>query len=153
MVKNISTNKTGFTNCRYSLTALPVFAYLKLDGFASDGVQWDDIEPANVILGADGLSAINQKPVVYSGQFSLLPNSNCRNMLDLLTQTTTPTFGTDLVDYALVMTEENKTTGMKTVYTGGVITSTNGGNNANLDDGQGNKTYHITFTGRSIIPA
>ncbi len=150
---DISTNKTGFKRLSYSITALPVLAYLKLDGFASDGVQWEDNEPANVILGADGLAAVNQKPVLYTGTFSLLPNSNCRNTLDLLIDTTTPKWQVDLIDYALVMTEVNTTTKTKTVYTGGTITTANGGNNANLDDGQGIKTYHITFTGRTILPA
>lgn len=149
---DISTNKTGFKQLSYSMTALPIFNYLKLEGFASDGITWETVEPANVILGADGLAAVNQKPILYQGSFALLPNSNCRNMLDLLIQSTTPVWGVDLVDYSLVLTETNNTTKMKTVYTGGTITQADGGNNANLDDGQGIKTYQITFTGRTIMP-
>lgn len=148
----ISTNKTGFKQLSYTMTALPVLASLKLDGFASDGVQWENIEPANVILGADGLAAVNQKPVTYQGTFTLLPNSNCRTMLDMLVDTTTPKWQVDLVDYSIVLTETNNTTGMSTVYTGGTITAASGGNNGNFDDGQGNKTYIITFTGRTTLP-
>lgn len=59
----ISSNGTGFTTCSYSLTALPVVSYMKLQGFASDGVSWDDIEPAAISIGADGLASVNQKPV------------------------------------------------------------------------------------------
>ena len=84
MVMNISTRQTGFKKLSYSLTALPVVTFLKLDGFASDGITWETNEPANVILGADGLAAVNQKPVLYQGSFSLLPNSNSRNILDML---------------------------------------------------------------------
>lgn len=149
---NISTRQTGFKKLSYSLTALPVVAFLKLDGFASDGISWETNEPASVILGADGLAAVNQKPVLYQGSFSLLPNSNSRNVLDMLIQATTPTYGKDLVDYALVLTETNTTTGMKTIYSGGVITSAQAGNDANLDDGQGIKTYQVTFTSKAILP-
>lgn len=152
MVMNISTRQTGFKKLSYSLTALPVVTFLKLDGFASDGITWETNEPANVILGADGLAAVNQKPVLYQGSFSLLPNSNSRNILDMLIQTTTPMYGKDLVDYALVLTETNTTTGMKTIYSGGVITSAQAGNDANLDDGQGIKTYQVTFTSKVILP-
>lgn len=149
---NISTNKTGFKKLKYTMTALPVVPALIIDGFASDGISWDNIEPANVRLGADGLAAVNQKPVVYTGTFTLLPNSNCRNILDTLVSTTTPVWGVDLIDYAIVLTETNTTTGMKTVYTGGTIDQADGGNSANLDDGQGNKTYRVTFTGRAVLP-
>lgn len=44
--QDISTNKTGFQNLEYSLTALPVLAYLKLDGIAEDGVQWERPQPS-----------------------------------------------------------------------------------------------------------
>lgn len=152
MVANISTNKTGFSNCSYTLTALPVLAFLKLDGFASDGISWDSIEPANVRMGADGLVAINQKPVVYTGTLKFLANSNCRNVLDMLIQVTTPSFGKDLVDYSVVLTERNKTTGITTVYAGGIIDQCDSGNNSGLDDGQGDKTYRFTFTSKTILP-
>lgn len=152
MVLDISTRQTGFKNVKYSLTANPVFAYLKLDGFASDGISWNDIEPASVRLGADGLASVNQKPVLYSGTFTLLPNSNSRNLLDELVQLTTPTYDTSLVDYSLTLTEENNTTRMRTVYSGGVITTAQAGNGSNLDDGQGNKPYTVTFTKRELMP-
>lgn len=148
MVFNISTRQTGFKNCTYSCTALPVFSYLLLSGFSSDGVQWEDVEPASVRLGADGLAAVNQKPVLYQGTFSLMPNSNCRNMIDMLCDITTPTFESGLQDYEFTLTEINRTTGVSYTYYGGVITQMPSGNNNNLDDGQGNKTYRVTFTGR-----
>ena len=51
------------------------------------------------------------------------------------------------------MTVTNNTTGTKTVYTGGTITEVDGGDNANLDDGQQDKTYQFTFFDRAIMPA
>lgn len=149
----ISTNKTGFKKITYSLTALPLIAYLKLEGFASEGINWETIEPSNTRLGADGLAAVNQKPVLYTGTFQLLPNSNSRTMLDLLVQNTTATWGKDLVDYALVLTATNTTTGMKTIYSGGTIEQADGGDNADLDNGQANKSYRVTFTRRLQLPA
>ena len=149
---NISTNKTGFAQLSYSLVANPLIGYLKLDGFASDGIQWDKINPAEAKLGADGLVAINQKPVLYSGEMSFLPNSNCRNMLDILVQNTTPTAGKKIIDYSIELTEINETARTRTVYYGGTIVEADGGNAANLDDGQGNKAYKITFTKREILP-
>lgn len=149
---NISTNKTGFTNLSYSITAQPVVSYLKLDGFSSDGIQWEDTEPANVRLGADGLGAVNQKPVLYQGTASFLPNANCRNVLDILTQTVTPKYGKSLVDYELILTVINKTARTRTIYYGGTITQAQAGDTANLDDGQQDKTYRFTFINREIIP-
>lgn len=149
---DISTNKTGFGQLTYSLVAKPLFAYLKLDGFSSDGFQWDRIAPADVKLGADGLAAVNQKPILYSGEASFLPNANCRNALDMLVQNTTPARGKKLVDYDLELMEINETTRTRITYTGGIIVEADGGNAANLDDGQGNKTYKFTFTGREIMP-
>lgn len=153
MVMDITTNKIGFQNLSYSMVALPLLAYLKLDGFASDGVTWDDIEPANVKLGADGKAVVNQKPVLYVGTFSLLATSNARNILDNLIQLTTPKFGKIAADCNITMTVVNKTTGTATVYTGGTITSAPGGDNANLDDGQADKSYKVTFTDRTMMPA
>lgn len=149
---NVSTNKTGFSNLSYSISALPALAYLKLDGFSGEGFQWDQVEPANVRQGADGLGAINQKPVLYSGTASFLPNANCRNVLDILCQTTTPRFGKSLVDYELILTVINKTARTKTVYYGGCVTEAPAGDSANLDDGQGDKAYRFTFIDRDIIP-
>ena len=153
MALDISTNKTGFKNLSYSLTALPLLAFMRIDGFAPDGVTWETVEPATVTLGADGKAAVNQKPVPYVGTLHLLPNSNARNVLDLLVQGTIPEFGVELVDYNLVLTEENLTTGYKTVYSGGTFVTVDAGNSANLDDGQAGKAYTIAFTSRVIIPA
>lgn len=149
---NVSTNKTGFSKLSYSITALPVISFLKLDGFSGDGVTWDNIEPASVRQGADGLGAINQKPVLYSGTISFLPNSNCRNVLDILCQQTTPRFGRRAMDYELILTEYNETAKTKTVYYGGAITEAPAGNSANLEDGQQDKTYRLTFIDRDILP-
>lgn len=150
---NISTRQTGFAQVVYSITALPLFSYLKLDGFASEGVQWDSVEPANMDLGADGLVSVNMKPVIYTGQFTLKPNSNCRNLLDTIVQTATPAWNKDLVDYELTLTEINRTTGTMTVYSGGILTAVDSGNSANLNDGQGNKTYKVAFSRRDIMAA
>ncbi len=148
----ISTNQVGFQNLKYTLTALPVLAYLKLDGFSSDGVQWDRPQSASVRIGADGKAVVNSRPVLYSGTFGLLPTSNARVALDNLINAAVPKFGKDLVDYSIVLTVENETTGSKTIYSGGVIEEFDGGDSANLDDGQGNKSYKLTFTDRVILP-
>ncbi len=150
---NISTRQTGFAQVKYSITAMPIVSFLKLDGFASDGIQWDTVEPATVDVGADGLPSVNMKPVIYSGTFSLKPNSNCRNMIDQIAQISTPAWNKDLVDYELTLTEINRTTGTMTLYTGGVITTVDSGNSANLNDGQGNKSYKVMFTKRDIMAA
>lgn len=152
MANEISTNKTGFKKVTYSITALPLIAYLKLDGFSAEGVTWETVEPTNTRMGADGLVAVNQKPVLYTGTFSLMPNSNSRNMLDLLVLSTTPQFGKDLIDYNLTFTEENTTTGMRTIYAQGSIEQVQAGNDNGLDDGQGNKTYRMTFASKVMLP-
>ncbi len=151
-IVDISTNGNGFTTCSYSLTALPVVPYLKLQGFASDGITWEDNEPASVDLGADGLSSVNQKPVLYVGTFSLKANSNARNVLDLLISATTPSFNKPATAYELVLTEKNNLTGFTYVYSGGTITSDQGGNPNNLDEGQGAKSYAFTFTSKVPLP-
>lgn len=149
---NISSNKIGFKNTKYALTALPIVPYLELTGFASDGITWETIEPANTIKGADGLAAVNQKPVLYTGTFTLMANSNSRNTLDIIVQETTPVWGRDLVDYNITLTVLNMVTRMKSVYTGGTIEQADGGDSANMADGMSNKTYRITFTDREIMP-
>lgn len=152
MPTDISTDKTGFQGLSYTLTALPVLPFLVLDGFTEEGVTWDDIEPATVKVGADGLTAVVQKPVTYQGTFSLMANSAARNALDAFIAATTPAFGKGLLDYELILTETNEMTGMKTVYSKGAITSANGGNTANMNDGQGAKTYRMTFGNRIMSP-
>ena len=149
---DISTNKVGFQNLQYSLTALPVLAFLKLEGFAPEGVQWDKAQPASTRLGADGKAVVNQKPVLYSCTVNLLPTSNSRLALDNLISVTTTKYGKSLVDYNVVMTVSNLTTGTKTVYIGGTIEEIDAGDSANLDDGQSDKQYRLTFTDRTISP-
>lgn len=151
-MSDISTNKVGFKNLSYSLTALPVLAYLKLEGFAPDGIQWERPQPASTRLGADGKAVVNQKPVLYTCTINLLPTSNSRLALDNLINATTPKYGKSLVDYTVVMTASNYTTGQKTVYTGGSIEEIDAGDSANLDDGQADKQYRLTFTDRVIMP-
>ena len=142
---DISTNKVGFKNLTYTLTALPLVPYIKLEGFGAEGVQWERPQPAVARLGADAKGVVNQKAVMYVCTISLLPTSNSRLALDNLINLTTPKYGKDLSDYTVVMTVTNNTTGTKTVYTGGTITEVDGGDNANLDDGQQDKTYQFTF--------
>lgn len=149
---SISTRQVGFQNLSYTLAALPIVPYLKLDGFSSDGVQWDRPQPATTRLGADGKAVVNSRPVLYTGTIGLLPTSNARVVLDQLINAATPKFGKSLVDYAIVLTVENNTTGTKTVYSGGVIEEFDAGDSANLDDGQGNKSYRLTFTDRVVLP-
>ena len=151
-MSDISTNKVGFKNLSYSLTALPVLPYLKLEGFAPDGIQWERPQPASTRLGADGKAVVNQKPVLYTCTINLLPTSNSRLALDNLINATTPKYGKSLVDYTIVMTASNYTTGQKTVYTGGTIEEIDAGDSANLDDGQSDKQYRLTFTDRVIMP-
>ena len=143
---DITKRPGGFTTCSYSLTALPIVPYLKLNGFASDGIAWDDVEVSNKIIGADGLVVTNQKPIIYSGTFNLQPNSPARNILDNLILSATPVFGKSLVSYEIILTEKNNFTGYTYVYSGGSIMSGQSGNNNNLDNGQGIKTYKMQFT-------
>lgn len=151
-MNDISTNKVGFQNTKYSLTALPVLSYLKLDGFAPEGIQWEKAQPANTRLGADGLAVVNQKAVLYTCTINLLPTSNSRLALDNLISVTTTKYGKSLVDYNIIMTVSNLTTGIKTVYTGGTIEEIDAGDSANLDDGQSDKQYRMTFTDRTNSP-
>lgn len=103
--QDISTNKTGFQNLEYSLTALPVLAYLKLDGLAEDGVQWERPQPSVLEKGADGKAKVVQKPVVYACTIALMPNSNSRLALDNLCDATQAKYGRRLVDYRLPISE------------------------------------------------
>lgn len=149
---DISTNGNGFTTCSYTLTALPIIPYIKLQGFATDGIEWEDNEPATVDIGADGLASVNQKPVTYVGTFSLKANSNARNYLDLLISATTPSYNKPAVPYELVLTERNELTGFTYVYSGGIITSAQAGNPSNMEDGQQPKRYRVTFTSKVPLP-
>lgn len=149
---DIQKNKIGFNKLSYTLSALPVFPYLKLQGFSSDGITFEDVEIAEIKKGADGLSAINQKPVVYQGSFSLLPNSPSRKVLDNLIQLSTVDFGRDAIDYELILTENNATTGETTILSGGIITSSPSGSSANMDDGQVARNYVMKFSYKVVMP-
>jgi len=148
----ISTNKVGFKNTSYSLTALPLLPYLLLEGFGPDGVQWERPQPASVRLGADAKGVVNQRAVTYACTVQLLPTSNSRLALDNLINLTTPKYGKSLMDYSMEMTCFNYTTGVKTIYTGGTITEIDAGDSANLDDGQSDKTYRFEFLDRVQLP-
>ena len=149
---SISTNKVGFKNMEHSITMLPVIPYLKIQGFASNGISWDRPQPANTRLGADGKAVVNQKPVLYTGTFSLLPTSSARKALDNAIQATTAKYGKSLLDYTLIWTTINYTTGTRTVYTGGTIEEFDAGDSGDLDNGQGDKQYRVTFTDRVQMP-
>lgn len=148
----VKKSKIGFNKLSYTLSAMPVIPYLKLQGFASDGISWDDVEVANLTKGADGLGAINQKPCIYQGNFSLLPNSPCRVVLDNLIDLSTVDWGKDAIDYELILTVQNLTTRTTTVYSGGIISTTSGGDTANKDEGQANKTYVVQFAHKNTVP-
>lgn len=151
-MSDISTNKVGFKNMAYAVSALPLIPYLKLEGFGPDGVQWERPQPASVRLGADGKGVVNQKCVTYACTVQLLPTSNSRLALDNLIDKTTPKYGKPLVDYSLSFTVFNYTTGTKTVYTGGTITEVDGGDSANLDEGEQDKVYRFEFLDRVQLP-
>ncbi len=148
---DIQTNRIGFNNLEYNLTASPLIPYIKLQGFASDGINWEDVEVATMEKGADGLAYINDKPVAYKGTFVLQPNSPSRSALDTLIDLVTVKFGKRIVDYTLVLTVSNYTTGIKTVYSGGTITTAPGGDNATTE-GQQNKTYIFSFSDKTDLP-
>lgn len=149
---SIQDRHTSFAELTYTLSALPVLPYLKLEGFASEGISWEDIEPTKLQKGADGQAYIVDVPVVYKGQFSLLANSPARNVLDVLIEGATVSFGKTPVKYNLVLTVKNNTTGKTTVYSGGVFEQGNGGDSADMDNGQGAKTYRMSFASRAILP-
>lgn len=149
---DISTRQVGFKNLEYTLTALPVIPYLKLEGFSGEGISWDRPQPTSTRLGADGKAVINSRPVLFGCTVSLLPTSNSRLALDNLINAATPKYGKPLVDYAIVLNVNNYTTGTKTVYSGGSIEEIDGGDGANLDNGQTDKQYRLVFTDRVILP-
>lgn len=149
---SISTNQVGFKNLEYTMTALPLLAYLKLEGFAASGIQWERPQPATTRIGADGKAVVNTRPVLYSCVINMMPTSNARVALDMLVNASTAKFGKPLQDYAIVLNESNATTGYKTVYSGGVIEEIDAGNSADLDNGQADKQYRVTFTGRTLLP-
>ena len=150
---SIQTNKIGFTQLEFVLTALPIIPYLKLQGFADDGVKWEDTEIATLEKGADGLGYINDKAnITYKGTFTLTPNSASRVPLDRLVELATVYMGKKALDYELALTVINHTTGTKTIYTGGVITTAPGGDGAGGGDGQEKKTYIMTVANKNTLP-
>ena len=151
-MSDISTRQIGFKNLEYTLVALPIIPYLKLEGFASDGISWERPQISTTKIGADGKAVVNSKPVLYTATVTLLPTSNSRVALDNLINFATPKFGKPLVDYSVVLSVNNFTTGSKTIYSGGTIEEVDGGDSANLDDGQANKQYKLVFTDRVSLP-
>lgn len=81
-----------------------------------------------------------------------MPNSPCRNALDLLVDAITPVYGKTINSATVELTEKNNLTGYSYLYIGGTITGAQSGNNNNLNDGQGVKTYKLTFTGKIPLP-
>ena len=152
MTKEIQSNHTSFSELTYTLSAVPVFPFLKIEGFAPEGVSWEDVEVASVNKGADGKTYINKKPVVYKCTMNLLANSPARNVLDALIDAGTVSFGKTPVKYELVLTVKNNTTGLSKVYSGGEFEQEQGGDNADMDNGQGTKTYRMAFGSRIILP-
>lgn len=152
MSNDISTRQVGFKNLDITITALPILPYLKIEGLAAQGMQWDRPQPATVRIGADGKAVVNSRPVLYSGTLYLLPTSNSRLALDNLINATTPKYGKALVDYAITWVQINQTTGTKTMYTGGIIEEFDAGDSGTLDEGQTDKQYRFTFTDRIVLP-
>ena len=150
MVSSITSNANGFKTVSYTISILPLIPAMALEGFSPEGITWEDVSIAEPRLGADGYKTVNQKPVLRTCTFSLLPNSPCRNFLDNAVVLSTPVKGKALVSYEIILVERNELTNYITTYGGGTITGTNGGNNNNMDDGQGNKTYTISFS--SVLP-
>ncbi len=143
--------ETSFKTTSHTL-ACSLYPYIKLDGFAEEGIQWEDVEKTTYTIGADGLAKKNSKPVLYTCTMTFLPNSSCRNTLDNMVLASTPQYGKNLVSNTIVYTVKNQLTGTQTVYSGGDIVSTNGGDSANYNDGQTNKTYKFTFTNKVVLP-
>lgn len=143
--------ETSFKTASHTL-ACSLYPYIKLDGFAEEGIQWEDVEKTTYTVGADGLAKKNSKPVLYTCTMTFMPNSACRNILDNMVLASTPQYGKSLVSNTIVYTVKNQLTGTQTVYSGGDITTTNGGDSANYNDGQTNKTYKFTFTNKVVLP-
>lgn len=150
--KDITTQAIGFTKITYGISCLPYIPYSELKGFSNDGINWDDIEIATVDKGADGLFYINQKPCIYSVTINLLANSPNRNVLDLLASSLTPKLGHTINTATMEFIQNNETTGYKNVYTGGIITTAQGGDNANKDSGQLPKVYKLSFAEMVQLP-
>jgi hypothetical protein len=150
--ENIQNAENGFSTIKGSFTALPLFAFFALEGVAADGIQWDDVENKTFDIGADGLTTKNTKPVLYTGTVNLKPNSSTRKYFDAIIAATGVSFGKTPTSVELTFTETNALTGEKTIYSGGDITSAPAGNSANLNDGQANKAYKVTFTSKTVLP-
>ena len=146
-----SEQDNGFTTTSHTLSCT-LYPFVKLDGFAEDGIQWDDIETSTYKFGADGLAVRNSKPVLYTCTMTFLPNSSCRKILDAMAFAATPQFGKTVAKNVIVYTERNELTNTMTIYSGGNITGMSGGNSANLNDGQANKSYKFTFTSKVVLP-
>lgn len=150
--KNITTQNVSQTQVEYSFSYLPLVPLTKLTGWAQEGIRWENVEIATLDKGADGLVYINQKPAIYRGTINLLANSPCRNALDLCCDLLTPKWGHTFNTASLNFIETNNLTGYTYLYSEGIITSAQGGNDANRDNGQTQKTYIMSFATRVIMP-
>lgn len=148
---DITQNEASFKTTSHTLVC-SLYPYIKLEGFAEDGIQWEKTEKTNFRIGADGQAIKNSKPVLYTCTMTFLPNSSARIPLDAMYLASTPQFGKTLVKNSIVYTEKNEMTGWTTVYSGGDIVSCDAGDSANLNDGQSNKSYTFTFTNKVMLP-
>ncbi|MBO7528067.1 MAG: hypothetical protein J6T74_09315 [Clostridia bacterium] len=147
----IQENEASFKTTSHTL-ACSLYPYIKLEGFAEEGVQWEKTEKTNFRMGADGMTVKNSKPVLYTCTMTFLPNASCRTILDSMYWASTPQYGKTLVNNSIVYTEKNEMTGWTTIYSGGDIVSMDAGDSANLNDGQNNKSYTFTFTNKVMLP-
>jgi hypothetical protein len=149
MAKNISGNDTAFARLSYVLVST-LIPYIKIEGI--DSIAWDDIEPMSVRKTADGKTVPTSKPVIFQGTITLAANSNARTPLDRLVETGTIIGDAEFVDQNLILTETNLLTGERWIYSQGGITAAQGGNPANMDEGQQPKTYRFSFGQKISMP-
>lgn len=147
----IQNRHTSFSQLTYTMTALPVVPFLKLQGIASEGISWEEIQTSKIDKGADGQAYKVYTPVIYRGTLHLQANSPSRIYLDMLVDGS-KAGELGFLDYDLVLTEKNETTGYKRVYSGGTIARSSGGNNATRDDGQQAVVYVLEFSSRTPLP-
>lgn len=150
--ENIQNAENGFSTIAGSFTCLPVFAFFKSEGVASEGFVWDDVELATQDIGADGLGTKNSKPIRFVANATYKPNSSTRKYLDKIVALSTVTYGKKPTDYELTYTEVNYLTQTKTIYSGGIITNASSGNSATMDEGQQSKKYTFSFLNKVELP-
>lgn len=150
--ETIQNAENGFATITASWSAAPLFPFFKDEGFAKDGIKWDDVENKTFDIGADGIATKNTKPVLYTGTRSYKPNSACRAYFDAIIAATSVSFGKKPASIELILTVNNYLTGKKTIYSGGDVTTFQAGDSADLDNGQTDKAYKFTFTSRVEMP-